>query len=141
MIESVSEPRYCVAILGGAVAGSTAAQMLSDSGVLCVVFEQNDRPYGKIEDGLPRWHVKQRKAEYRDIDARLDRSNILFVPRTRLGRDLDFAEVARDWGFNLILLANGAWRDRPLPVDGIDRFVGSGLIYQNPFIYWFNHKN
>jgi ferredoxin--NADP+ reductase len=40
-----------------------------------------------------------------------------------------------------VLLANGAWGDRPVGVDGIDDYIDKGLIYQNPFIYWFNHKN
>ncbi|MBI3941288.1 MAG: hypothetical protein HY315_10690 [Acidobacteria bacterium] len=141
MIENISEPKHCVAIIGGAVAGSTAAEVLADAGVVCVVFEQNDRPYGKIEDGLPRWHVKQRKMEYETIDGRLDRPNVIFAPRTRLGQDLDFHDLVQNWGFSAILLANGAWKDRPLPVDGIDQYVDKGLIYQNPFIYWFNHKN
>lgn len=141
MIPTVSEPKHCVAVIGGAVAGSTAAQVLADAGVVCVVFEQNDRPYGKIEDGLPRWHVKQRKAEYKTIDDRLDKPNIVFVPRTCLGKGLDFTDLLQNWGFSLILLANGAWKDRPLPVEGVDRYIGNGLIYQNPFIYWFNHKN
>ena len=37
------------------------------------------------------------------------------------------------------MLAVGAWRDRPLPLSGVDRYVGRGLAYQNPFVYWFNH--
>ncbi|MBI4456690.1 MAG: hypothetical protein HY644_12420 [Acidobacteria bacterium] len=141
MIATVSEPKHCVAIIGGAVAGSTAAETLARAGVICIVFEQNDRPYGKIEDGLPRWHVKQRKMEYQTIDSRLDRPDVFFVPRTRLGTDLDFQDLLSNWGFSAILLANGAWRDRPLTLEGVDRYVGKGLIYQNPFIYWFNHKN
>ena len=40
-----------------------------------------------------------------------------------------------------MILANGAWRDRELGVPGADEFVDKGLIYQNPFIYWYNHKN
>jgi NADPH-dependent glutamate synthase beta subunit-like oxidoreductase len=64
---------------------------------------------------------------------------VAFVPRTRIGRDVDFGELARDWGFSAVVLANGAWRDRPLPVEGADAFVGRGLVYQNPFIIWFNH--
>ena len=51
----------------------------------------------------------------------------------------DFAELAREWGFHAVVLANGAWRDRPLPVEGADAYVGKGLVYQNPFIIWFNH--
>ncbi|MBI2822725.1 MAG: hypothetical protein HYX74_10915 [Acidobacteria bacterium] len=141
MHTAVADARHCAAIIGGAVAGSTAAEILADAGVLCVVFEQNDRPYGKIEDGLPRWHVKQRKMEYQTIDARLDQPTVLFVPRTRLGTDIRFSELISDWGFSVVLLANGAWKDRPLPIEGIDRYVDKGLVYQNPFIYWFNHKN
>ncbi|MGI9430690.1 MAG: hypothetical protein ACR2PQ_00655, partial [Myxococcota bacterium] len=34
----------------------------------------------------------------------------------------------------------GAWRDRPLPIEGADAYLGKGLIYQNPFIIWFNHS-
>ena len=55
-------------------------------GALVIVFEQNPRPYGKIEDGLPRWHVKQRKDEYEEINKRLDDPNILYLPLTRMGR-------------------------------------------------------
>ena len=48
------ENRHVVAIFGGACAGSTAADILAAHGAEVVVFEQNIRPYGKIEDGLPR---------------------------------------------------------------------------------------
>ena len=137
----IHEPKHVVAIIGGAVAGSTAAETLADAGVLCIVFEQNDRPYGKIEDGLPRWHVKQRKMEYERINSRINRPNVFFVPRTSLGRDIDFKELLSQWGLSAVILANGAWRDRPLPVEGVDAYVEKGLVYQNPFIYWFNHKN
>lgn len=130
--------RHVVAIFGGACAGSTAADILASSGVEVVVFEQNARPYGKIEDGLPRWHRDQRRMEYARIDARLDRPGVLVVPRTRLGRDLDFDDVTQ-WGFSAVLLANGAWRDRPLDVPEAEAWIGRGLAYQNPFIYWFNH--
>jgi NADPH-dependent glutamate synthase beta subunit-like oxidoreductase len=137
----INEPKHVVAIIGGAIAGSTAAEVLSDAGVVCVVFEQNDRPYGKIEDGLPRWHEKQRRMEYGRIDARLDKPNVFFVPRTRLGPDVDFGDLVKTWQFSAVVLANGAWRDRQLPVEGVDQYIGKGLIYQNSFIYWFNHKN
>ena len=133
-----SANRHVVAIFGGACAGSTAADILAAHGVEVVVFEQNARPYGKIEDGLPRWHRDQRRMEYARIDARLGRPGVHVVPRTRLGVDLDFADVVH-WGWSAVLLANGAWRDRPLDVPGADRWVDRGLVYQNPFIYWFNH--
>jgi len=131
--------RYVVAVVGGATAGAEAAAMLAERGVVVVVFEQNARPYGKIEDGLPRWHVKLRRKEYETISEKLSRPDVYFVPCTKIGRDIDFPALASEWGFSAVLLAHGAWRDRPLPIDGADDYLGKGLVYQNPFIYWFNH--
>jgi NADPH-dependent glutamate synthase beta subunit-like oxidoreductase len=133
------KPQHVVAIVGGATAGAEAAGILAERGVACVVFEQNPRPYGKIEDGLPRWHVRLRRKEYDIIDERLSRPGVHFVPNTKVGRDVDFRALVRDWGFTSVLLAHGAWRDRPLPIEGADAYVGRGLVYQNSFIYWFNH--
>jgi ferredoxin/flavodoxin---NADP+ reductase len=131
--------RYVVAVVGAATAGSEIARILALRGVRAIVIEQNPRPYGKIEDGLPRWHVKQRKDEYAEIDKRLDHPNIEYLPLTRLGRDLSFEELRTGWGLSAIILTHGAWRDRPFPVQDADQFVEHGLIYQNALIYWFNH--
>jgi len=134
-----STEKHVVAVVGAATAGSEIAQILAKRGVRVIVFEQNARPYGKIEDGLPRWHVKQRKDEYHEIDRRLALPDIDYVPLTRLGRDLDFEQMVGEWGLSAIVLSHGAWRDRPFPVEGTDLLAGRGLVYQNSFIYWFNH--
>src|SRR5215831_4519212 len=132
---------HFVAIVGGAIAGSVAAEILADRGIRVAVIEQNKRPYGKIEDGLPRWHVEQRRQEYARIDARLRKPGVYYVPATKLGRDIDFRDLCENWGFSAVILANGAWRDRELGVPEAEQYVGKGLVYQNPFIYWYNHKN
>ena len=132
---------HFVAIVGGAVSGSVSAEILADNGIQVAVFEQNKRPYGKIEDGLPRWHVEQRKQEYARIDARLRKPGVRFIPSTKLGRDVDFHDLCNKWGFSAVILANGAWRDRDLGIPGAEKFIDKGLVYQNPFIYWYNHKN
>jgi len=128
-----------VAIIGGAVAGSEAAAACAARGAIPVVFEQGARPYGKIEDGLPRWHEKLRDKEYRKIDENLGSAEILFVPKTEIGSDLSWRELYGDAGFSAIVLANGAWRDRGLPIEGADAYAGRGLVYQNELVYWFNH--
>jgi ferredoxin--NADP+ reductase len=130
-----------VAVIGGAVAGAEVAGTLARAGVEVAVFEQNPRPYGKIEDGLPRWHVALRKKEYETIGANLALPNVHFVPATTIGRDVPFKALTREWGFSAVVLACGAWRDRPLPVEGADAYVDRGLVYQNPFVIWFNHAN
>lgn len=134
-------PAPCVAVIGGATAGAEVAGRLAERGAIVVVFEMNPRPYGKIEDGLPRWHVALREKEYENVRGKLGRPNVHYLPNTKIGRDIDFQELVADWGFTSVVLANGAWRDRPLPVDGIDQYTGRGLVYQNPFIVWFNHNH
>ena len=138
-LSSISEARHVIGICGGAVGGSEAAALIAKSGSIAVVFEQNMRPYGKIEDGLPRWHSKLRNKEYAKIDENLSTPGVVFVPGTRLGEDLSFSSLSNDVGLSALILAHGAWRDRPLPIEGVDRFIGNGLSYQNPFVYWFNH--
>ena len=136
---SNSVARHVIAVIGAATAGSEIARILAERGATVLVIDQNPRPYGKIEDGLPRWHAKQRRDEYALINARLDHPNVFFVPLTRLGRDIDFDDLRTNWGLSGIVLTHGAWRDRPLPVEGAERFVNRGLVYQNSLIYWFNH--
>src|SRR5215469_5608061 len=100
---------HFVAVIGGAISGSVAAEILADQGIRVAVIEQNTRPYGKIEDGLPRWHVEQRKQEYARIDARMKKPGVMFVPSTKLGRDIGFDDLVKNWGFSAVILANGAW--------------------------------
>lgn len=133
--------KHLVAVFGGAVSGAETAFQLAERGISSVVFDQNALPYGKIEDGLPKWHVKLRDKEEGRINDKISHPLVQYVPNTGLGRDLDFEDVARNWGFSAVILAIGAWRDRPLPLEGAHAYVGKGLYYQNPFIYWFNHKH
>ena len=125
-----------VLIIGGAVSGSTAVKKLTDEGIRCVVVEQNRMPYGKIEDGLPRWHEKQRINEYFKIDDIISNELVDFVPLTRIGRDISFEEIY-NMGWSCIYFANGAWKDRSFPIKEIEDF--DNFYYQNPFVYWFNH--
>src|ERR1700686_2109148 len=87
------EPAHIVAVIGAATSGSEIARILAERRAIVIVFEQNPRPYGKIEDGLPRWHVKQRRDEYEEINRRLDHPNIEFVPMTRMGAKTGSAHV------------------------------------------------
>jgi ferredoxin/flavodoxin---NADP+ reductase len=134
-------PAHAVAVIGGATAGAEVAAHLAQRGVTVAVFDQNPRPYGKVEDGLPRWHRELRRKEYETIRGKLASPGVHFVPLTKIGADIAFEDLVLRWGFSAVVLACGAWRDRPLPIEGAERFLGRGLIYQNPFIIWFNHAN
>lgn len=125
-----------VLIIGGAVSGSTAARKLTEHGIRCVIVDQNRLPYGKIEDGLPRWHEKQRLSEYSKIDEVMDHDLVDFIPLTKIGDHIGFDEIY-DMNWSCVYFANGAWRDRSFPIKGVEEF--SNFYYQNPFVYWFNH--
>tara|TARA_B100001142_G_scaffold319502_1_gene363080 strand:+ start:12570 stop:13865 length:1296 start_codon:yes stop_codon:yes gene_type:complete len=133
--------KHLVAIVGGAVSGSVAASSLIDKGHTVVVIEQNSRPFGKIEDGLPKWHKKQREQEYAKINGRLNHPNIFFVPKTKLGKDISFDDLSNNLNFSAIILAIGASKDRPINLAGSDVLEKNSLVYQNDFIYWFNHQD
>ena len=137
----MSFPGHYVAVFGGAVSGAEAAFQLAERGIKVVVFDQQALPYGKIEDGLPKWHAKLRNKEEGIINEKMKHDNVRYVPNTRLGQDVDFRDVVNNWGFSAVILATGAWGDRPLPIDGIDEYIGKGLTYQNPYIHWYNHKH
>ncbi len=133
--------KHYVAVIGGSIAGSETASILAQNGFRVVVFDMNALPYGKIEDGLPNWHINLRDRQIAAIDKKLDHPNIRLVPNTKIGSDINFLDLVLHWGFSAIILANGAWYDRQLSIAGIDKFKDQQLIYQNAFIYWFNHKH
>lgn len=132
---------HYVAIFGGSVAGSEAASELAKRGIQTAVFEQHALPYGKLESGLPMWHMNLRDRQEDIINEKLQNELIEFIPLTQLGKDIIFEEFVKKWGFSAVLLATGAWRDRPLPATGFDPFIGKGFHYQNPFVNWFNHQH
>ena len=132
---------HIVAIFGGAVAGSEAAERLASRGIRTIVFDQNYLPYGKIESGLPKWHVKLRDSQELKINQKLKHPLVEFVPGVRLGDDITIEEMISEWQVSAILLATGAWRDRPLPVAGIDQYINKGLYYQNAFVSWYNSSH
>lgn len=133
--------KHYIAVIGGSISGSEAANLLAQNGFRVVVFDMNELPYGKIEDGLPSWHINLRNRQEAEIDKKLNQQNIRFVPKVKIGKDILFDDLVNNWGFSAIILANGAWQDRTFPLEGMDKFINKGLIYQNDFIYWFNHKH
>jgi ferredoxin--NADP+ reductase len=129
--------RHFVIVIGGGVAGAEAAHQFAQRGIRVAVLEQNALPYGKIEYGLPKWHVKLRNKEEAAIDQKLTHPLVQYVPCTKLGREVRLPELL-SWGVSAVVLANGAWRDRPFPVPEAEEYIGRGFYYQNPFMLWFN---
>ena len=132
MSQTHGPPSHAVAVIGGATAGAEVASRLAERGVHVTVFEQNPRPFGKIEDGLPRWHTKLREKEYERITQALTHPLIHVLPNTSIGSDIAFKSLLDEWQFSAVVLANGAWRDRPLSVSSgpkPETLIGKGFEY------------
>lgn len=132
---------HYIAVFGGAVAGSEAVGELTKNGIRTVVFDQHALPYGKLESGLPKWHYKMRNMQEKKINEKLNHPLVRFVPNIKLGEDITFSEIVAEFPFTAVLLATGAWRDRPLPIKDIDQYEGRGLIYMNALVSWFNQNH
>ena len=106
--------QHIVAVIGGATAGAEVASRLTEAGHRVVVFEMNPRPFGKIEDGLPRWHEGLRHKEYETIAEKLGHASVDYVPNTKIWRDIAWEAIAREWGFSAVILADrkSACRER-----------------------------
>jgi len=136
------EREHIALVIGAGVAGSEAAYQLARHGIRVIVVDQNALPYGKIEDGLPLWHIGLRDRVEEDIDRKLRHPKIKFLPLFRLGKDMQLQELMSNYAFDAVILAFGAWKDRPLPVEGIEKFKETGqLIYQNDLLKWYNHRH
>lgn len=133
--------KHFVAIIGGSVAGSEAALLLAEKGYRVAVFDQKMLPYGKIEDGLPNWHSGLRDKEEAAINKRLSHEGVRFIPGFTLGKDGTIEDLLNVWGFSAVIVAIGAWHDRKIAVDGIERYYNNGVVKQNELVYWFNHKH
>ena len=139
--EQIPAKNHYIAIIGGSVSGSEAASMLAEKGYKVVIFDQNELPYGKLEDGLPMWHASLRDRQQEAINDKLNHPNISYVPLVQIGKEIKFNELVKELGFSAVIMANGAWKDRQLDLKKIHEFEGINLVYQNPFLYWFNHKH
>ncbi len=135
------EREHLALVIGAGVAGSEAAYILAQHGIRVIVVDQNALPYGKIEDGLPLWHIGLRDRVEAEIDRKLRHPKIKFLPLFKVGKDMTLPEIMKEYKFDAIILAFGAWKDRPLPVPGIEKFRNKQLIYQNDLLKWYNHKH
>ncbi len=142
MAKHLHEREHLALVIGAGVAGSEAAYQLAQHGIRVIIVDQNALPYGKIEDGLPLWHIGLRDRVEAEIDKKLRHPKIKFLPLFKIGKDAQLTDLMNEYKFDAVILAFGAWKDRPLPVPGIEKFKETGqLIYQNDLLKWFNHKH
>lgn len=126
--------RLCVAIIGAGPAGYYTAEALTkDRSDVCVdIIDRLPTPYGLIRAGVAPDHQSIKNVSKR-YAATNSRDNVRFVGNLSLGRDITLAELKEI--YDVIVLATGAAKDRPLGIDGEDL---CGVIGSGAFVGWYN---
>ena len=105
-----------VAIVGGGVAGLTAAYFLRLRGHACTVFDEYPSLGGMMRFGIPSYRTP------RDVlDGEIQRILDMGVETrlsTRVGSDVSVEELEKD--FDAVFWAIGAQTGKPLPIPGAD---------------------
>jgi len=105
-----------VAIIGSGPAGLAAAHDLALLGVASTIFEAEPRPAGMLYTGIPAYRLPR---DLIDAEIELIRSlGVEFRCGVKIGRDVEFAELRRDYG--AVIIAVGAKRARMLALPGAD---------------------
>jgi formate dehydrogenase beta subunit len=105
-----------VAIIGSGPAGLAAAHDLALMGIAPTIFEAEPRPAGMLYTGIPAYRLPR---DLIDAEIELIRSlGVEFRCGVKIGRDVDFEELRRD--FQAVIIAVGAKRARMLQLPGSD---------------------
>lgn len=106
-----------VAIVGSGPAGLTAAWFLALMGHKAVVFEEHEKPGGMLRYGIPAYRLPKERLD-RDIRAILSAGDIELRCGTRVGRDITFEELKRN--YDAVFLGLGAQIGNRVPMENAD---------------------
>ena len=111
-----------IAIIGSGPAGLTAAYYLRKMGYGVSVFEAMDRAGGMLMHGIPLFRLPK-EVVHRQVKA-LENMGVQFKLGSKLGGDIKIGKLMQS--FDAVLLACGAWKERPSGIAG-DEFTLSAM--------------
>ena len=106
-----------VAIIGGGPAGMAAAYQLRRKGIASTIFDDHAELGGMMRYGIPGYRTPR---DFLDNECQriLDMGNIEARMNTRVGRDVELADVEKE--HDAVLWALGCWTGRGVPLEGWD---------------------
>lgn len=121
-----------IAIIGGGVAGFTAAHDLSLLGYKVTVFEAGPIAGGMLMTGVPTYRLPRDLVQM-EIQAVLS-LGVELKTNTRVGKDITIPQL-RSQGFEAVLIAAGLQRGRNLPIKGVEL---EGVVHGIDFLKQVN---
>lgn len=106
-----------IAVVGSGPSGLTAAYFLALMGHKVVVFEEHEKPGGMLRYGIPEYRLPVTRLE-QDIRAILSAGDIELRCNTKIGRDLSFYDLKKD--YDAIFLGLGAQIGNRIPMENAD---------------------
>ena len=113
-----------VAIVGSGPAGLSAAYFLRMLGYHVTVFDRMEEPGGMLAYGIPTYRLP--KDIVRHLIKSFKNMGIEFKTKVDVGKDVTFEDLKKE--FSSIFLANGAWGQPSIGVEG-EEFTQSGLDF------------
>jgi NADPH-dependent glutamate synthase beta subunit-like oxidoreductase/CO/xanthine dehydrogenase FAD-binding subunit len=111
-----------IAIVGSGPTGLSSAFYLRRMGHDITIFESMDKPGGLLIYGIPAYRLPK------DVVAKqagaLQRMGVQLKLNTRIGQDIKLEDLSRS--FDAVLLACGAWEERPSGIGG-EQLMLSGM--------------
>ena len=131
---SAAEPTgRSVAVVGSGPAGLAAAQQLTRAGHAVTVFERDDRLGGLLRYGIPDFKLEKQLIDRRI--AQMEAEGTRFETGVDVGGGVPLEDLRAR--FDAVLLATGAQRHRPLPVEGAEL---AGVVNAMPYLVQQNRR-
>ncbi len=129
-----SDAPLWVAVIGAGPAGYYTAEALTsgEKNVRVDIIDRLPTPFGLIRAGVAPDHQSIKNVSRR-YEATNQRDDVRFVGNLSLGRDVTLKELQEL--YDVVVLATGAAKDRPLGVEGEDL---EGVIGSAAFVGWYN---
>lgn len=117
-----------IAVIGGGPGGLTAAYFLALMGHKPVIYEEHEKLGGMLRYGIPEYRLPKELLD-RDIKAILSAGDIEVFTGTRIGRDIPFSEIKKE--YDAVYIGIGAQLGNRMPMENHD---AAGVIPAADFL-------
>lgn len=106
-----------IAVIGAGPSGLTCAYFLALMGHKVVVFEEHEKAGGMLRYGIPEYRLPKARLD-QDINAILAAGDIELKCGTRIGRDVNFENIKKE--YDAVYLGLGAQIGNRMPIENAD---------------------